>query len=74
MKLSYWQQFIRLLIRSRWKRWIIPFICTLPYLLSIMWLLVRGQIWISQVMLAPIIMTLMLFLLTYLLAKVEFRR
>ena len=65
---------INFLIKTRWKYWIFPFACSLPYLYSIFWLVGRGQSWIAQILLAPIFMTLVLASLTLLLAKLEFRR
>ena len=61
-------------IRSRWKKWVVPIICTLPYLFSLVWLFSKGQVWIVQIMLAPLVMTLLIALLSFALAKLEFRR
>ncbi len=63
-----------ILIVTRWRRWLIPLICTLPYLASLWWLLARGQAWIAQVMLAPLLMGAALAGLTAWLARLEFRR
>ncbi len=66
--------FIRhVLIRSHWKRWLIPTMCLLPYFCSILWLMGSGLYWVAQVMLAPLIMGLLLALLTVVLALIEFR-
>ena len=73
MKYPLYSRFRYLLLRSRYKKWIIPFLCSLPYLLSLLWLTLRGQHWIAQIMLAPIFMTFSLLILSFLLAKVEFR-
>lgn len=62
------------LIRTRWRRWLLPLLCVLPYLASLLWLLLQGQAWIAQVMLAPLLMGLALAALTLLLARQEFRR
>lgn len=62
------------LIRSHWQRWIVPLICSLPYILSLVWLITRGQAWIAQIMLSPIFMGCLLALLTIFLARLEFRR
>ena len=62
-----------LLIRSHWKRWLIPVICLFPYFGSIIWLLTSGMVWVAQVMLAPLIMGIALAILTYVLALLEFR-
>jgi hypothetical protein len=61
------------LIRSQWRRWWFPGFCALPYLASLMWLVVRQQLWIAQVMMAPLLMGLALSLLTLWLARQEFR-
>ena len=68
------QLLAKLIIRSQWKRWIIPLVCSLPYLFSLFWLVYRGSIWIAQIMLAPILMTFLLAALTFVLAHLEFRR
>ena len=62
------------LIRSRWRRWIVPLICAVPYLASLIWLFTRGQSWIVQVMLSPLVMGAALAFLTFFLARLEFRR
>ena len=51
-----------------------PFLCALPYAGSLIWLLARQQAWIAQIMLAPLVMTALLALLSLLLARLEFRR
>ena len=61
-------------IRSRWRSWSVPFLCSLPYLVSLLWLLLRGQLWIVQVMLAPLLMGALLAALTLLLSHLEYRR
>jgi hypothetical protein len=63
----------RWLIRSQWTRWIFPTICSLPYLASVLWLMLRGQGWIAQVLLAPLLMGAVMALLTLCLARQEFR-
>jgi len=62
------------LIKSRWRRWLLPLLCALPYLLSLIWLLMQGQGWVVQVMLAPIFMGAALAGLTLWLAQQEFRK
>jgi hypothetical protein len=59
------------LIRSQWRRWLVPALCSGPYLLSIVWLLLRSQIWIAQVLLAPLVMAAAIGLLTLVLARAE---
>jgi hypothetical protein len=59
------------LIRSQWRRWFLPALCSLPYLLSMLWLLLRGQFWIAQVLLAPLLMAAAIGLLTLGLARAE---
>ena len=61
-------------IRSRWRRWLVPLLCAFPYAASLIWLLARQQAWIAQIMLAPLVMTALLALLSLLLARLEFRR
>lgn len=68
------QRLRHLWIRSRWRRWLLPFLCSVPYLGSVVWLLLRGQAWIAQIMLAPLLMTGLLALLSLVLARWEFRR
>jgi len=52
----------------------LPLLCALPYLLSLIWLLMQGQGWVAQVMLAPIFMGAALAGLTLWLAQQEFRK
>jgi hypothetical protein len=61
------------LITSRWQQWLFPALCSLPYLICLLWLLSRGLIWVAQVMLAPLLMAGALALLTLWLAQQEFR-
>jgi len=58
-------------IRSRWRGWLLPVLCSLPYLMSIGWLMQRGQFWIAQVLLAPLLMAAAIGLLTLGLARAE---
>jgi predicted PurR-regulated permease PerM len=44
-----------------------------PYGASILWLLLLGQAWIAQVLLAPLLMAVLLGALTWWLAQREFR-
>ena len=62
------------LILSRWRRWSLPLLCSLPYLASVLWLLLIGEAWIAQVLLAPIVMAGILATLSLWLARQEFRR
>ena len=73
MRLSPRQRLRHWLIRSRWQRWLLPVLCAVPYLLSLLWLLTRGQVWIVQIMLSPLVMLLMIAALTWWLAVLEFR-
>lgn len=68
------QQFRRLFIRTRYKRWLLPILFAFPYLFSYFWLLSRGQAWISNIMLTPLLMGVLLVVLTLALARCEFRR
>ena len=74
LRFSFSQRLRRILIRSRYRKWILPFLCAIPYLFSYLWLLARGQAWISNTLLAPLVMALLLGLLTLILAKCEFRQ
>lgn len=62
-----------LLITSRWQKWLFPTLCIIPYLAILFWLLSLGLIWVSQVLLAPLLMGAVLGLMTLWLAKAEFR-
>ena len=69
MRFRSWQ---RLLIRSRWRLWLGPLICAIPYIGSIIWLLYFSQAWIAVVMLVPLVLITVLAVLTYVLARIEF--
>ena len=64
-------QLRHLWIRSQWRRWLFPLLCALPYLLSLLWLVQLGQVWIAQVLLAPLAMGAAIALLTLWLARCE---
>ena len=64
--------FRRIFIRLRFSRWLLPTLCSIPYLGSIVWLLVKGQQWIAVVMVSPALMLAMLVALTWLLGRLEF--
>jgi len=68
------QRLRHLWIRSRWRSWLVPVLCALPYLGALVWLLCRHQAWIAQILLAPLLMTALLALLSLALAHAEFRR
>lgn len=72
-QLPFFIRLRHLLITSRWQRWLFPTLCVLPYLAILIWLLSRGLIWVSQVLLAPLLMGAVLGLLTFLLARAEFK-
>ena len=72
-QLSLWIRLRHLLITSRWQRWLFPALCIVPYLAILIWLLSLGLIWVSQVLLAPLLMGAVLALLTLWLARAEFR-
>ena len=72
-QLTLWIRMRHLLITSRWQRWLFPALCIVPYLAILIWLLSRGLIWVSQVLLAPLLMGAVLALLTLWLARAEFR-
>ena len=73
IQLTFWTRFRHVLITSRWQRWLFPTLCVIPYLSILIWLLSRGLIWVSQVLLAPLLMGAVLAVLTLGLAKAEFR-
>lgn len=73
-RLSPWRQLRHALIQSRWRRWLLPMLCSLPYLTSLVWLLLIGQAWIAQVLLAPLVMAGVLGSLSFWLARQEFNR
>ena len=73
-QLSRWSQLRHALIRSRWRRWVLPLVCSIPYLASLFWLLLIGEAWIAQVLLAPLVMAGLLGVLSLWLARQEFRR
>ena len=73
IELTPWRKLRHLLIRSRWRRWLVPLLCSLPYLASLLWLLLIGEGWIAQVLLAPLVMAVTLALLSLWLARQEFR-
>lgn len=69
MRFQSWQ---RLFIRMRWRRWLGPVICAVPYVASVIWLLRFSQTWIALVLLVPALLMVVLGLLTWLLARLEF--
>ena len=71
--LSFWTRLRHLLITSRWQRWLFPTLCIIPYLAILIWLLSRGLYWVSQVLLAPLLMGAVLAFMTLCLAKAEFK-
>ena len=73
MKFSPAQRLRHVLIRSRWRLWLAPSLCAVPYTLSLVWLLQRGQTWIVQIMITPLLMMCLLGLVTWVLACLEFR-
>ena len=72
-RLSYWIRLRHLLIVSRWQRWLFPTLCIIPYVSILIWMLSRGLIWVSQILLAPLLMGAVLGLMTLWLARAEFR-
>ena len=71
LPLSVWIRHVWIL--SRWRRWLVPVLCMIPYLGSIIWLLSKQLLWVAQLLLAPLVMGGILGLLTLFLAKTEFR-
>ena len=66
---AYWRHYW---IRLQLRRWLVPALCTLPYLGALLWLIGRSMIWLAQIMLAPILMAAILWTMTWLLASKEF--
>ena len=73
MKFPFLVRFRHWFIISRWQKWLFPVVCCIPYLAILGWLLMRGLIWIAQVLLAPLLMGAVLAGLTVWLARQEFR-
>lgn len=73
IRLTWRQRLRHWLIRTRWRRWLVPVVCAVPYAASMVWLVGRGQAWIAQILLAPLLMGAALALLTLWLARQEFR-
>ena len=61
------------LIRLQWRRWLVPTLLMLPYGASLIWLQHQGLIWLVQIMLAPLVMGLVVGLITWMLARLEYR-
>ena len=61
------------LIRLQWRRWLVPTLLMLPYAASLIWLQNQGLFWLVQIMLAPLVMGLVIGLITWLLARLEYR-
>jgi hypothetical protein len=72
--LTTYQLFRHALILSRWRRWLFPVLCILPYLGTFIWLHHRGQAWIAYLLLAPLLMSAILVSLTLFLAAHQFAR
>ena len=68
---AYWRN---VWIRLQLKRWLLPFLCAVPYLASLLWLLSMGLAWLVQIMLAPLLMALIVGISTWTLARQEFGR
>ena len=61
------------LIRLQWRRWLVPTLLMLPYGASLIWLQSQGLIWLVQIMLAPLVMGLIIGVITWILAWLEYR-
>lgn len=72
-RLSWSTRIRHRLIASRWQRWWFPALCSVPYLVCVVWLLAKGLFWVAQVLLAPLLMGGVMALLTLWLARQEFR-
>ena len=73
MKFPLFVRLRHLFIMSRWQRWLFPVACCVPYLLIVSWLLMRGLVWVAQVLWAPMVMCAVLAGLTLWLARQEFK-
>ena len=62
----------RLFIRLRWRKWVGPVICAIPYFGSIVWLFHFSQAWIAITMLIPAVLIIIIGVLTWSLARIEF--
>ena len=69
MRFRLWH---RVAIRTQWKRWLGPLICALPYLASIIWLLFYSQPWIAFVLCVPALLIIVIGMITFILARLEF--
>lgn len=69
-----WPYWHHLLIRLQWRRWLLPALCALPYGLSLLWLSAQGLVWLVQIMLTPVLMAMGVGILTWCLARLEFRQ
>ena len=69
----HWPYWHHLLIRSQWRRWLAPTLLIIPYVASLIWLQHQGLIWLVQIMLAPLVMGLVIGLVTWRLARLEYR-
>ena len=70
---SRWPYWHHRLIRLQWRRWLLPMLFCFPYLLSLFWLWGQGLSWLVQIMLAPLVMTLIIAAVTWRLERLEFR-
>ncbi len=68
---AYWRH---VWIRLQIKRWVLPVLCAVPYLGSLLWLLIVGMSWLAQIMLTPLLMALIIGSMTWALARHEFGR
>ena len=69
----HWPFWHHQLIRLQWRRWLVPTLLMLPYLASLIWLQHQGLVWLVQIMMAPLVMGLVIGMMTWLLARLEFR-
>ena len=61
------------LILSNWKVWLFPFLCAVPYCLALIWMFSSGLHWITFVLIAPLLMASVIGVITWYLARKEFR-
>lgn len=69
----HWPFWHHQLIRLQFRRWLVPVLLMFPYAGSLIWLQHQGLVWLVQIMLAPLVMGLVIGLITWLLARLEYR-
>lgn len=73
MKLTLANKSVRLFLRLRGRYTAVPFILSLPYIVSLTWLVLKGQVWIALLMLTPLLMIFAIVTTSLILGYLEFR-